>query len=1117
MKKIRLLLTLFIVSLCSWQSAWARTAPTFPEAQTLESGNTYYLYNVGSGRFIYRDGSNERGSVSSRSSVYITDLGDGTYTIQYSSNNYYFYASAERMENNSNPSPSYRRFRFTETEGGYYIQRNNNYNENQYVVDDPDCYYIRTDHSSGNIVWQLLNVEKTDYYLAKKALYDALEAAAGYEFAIADYEAVYENEASTTAELSVAATELTNYISWSNAVAKHSLHDSPIFLVGDGWSIGASTTSNKNLISKNTGTGKTIEIKGVVDLATESTIYYKLYGYSNPNLQVFIDGNLIRSLNWEQIKNTYYYGYRDFVTAGKHEIVWKFTGTTSGDVQFQQVGAISTPQISVNLLEAGSLGTEVLYNVDHIKDVRNLKVTGNMNSDDWEKIKMMTNIFRIDLSEANVEAVPELLTAKYNIGGSYSRLSWVDNLYSFKLPNNLKSIGRYAFYQSLVEDIEIPSTVVSIGEYAFYQSRMKAANLSKVTDIANNCFNGCRLLKEIILSDNLNSVGSNAFSYCPNTKRQTITFPKTLTKIENYAFDGCSNLNFRFPEKHLTIERDAFRETGIDSLILHQSWSTVNSTWSPFLWLNKLVYAEIPIGVSSMNFYSMLYNCPNLKKIVLKSPTKVAVSEPELNLGNITLVVPSYLVNAYKLDNFWYNAKSIEGFSTADIKDWTINGSLTMNEHERFEGNPNIWLNSSWKLNGNDAQSIDNFTVSRGNGMILSNCDNVSVNDIFTINYSTRGKSWYFICLPFDISVNDITCTDEAQYVIRYYDGASRAANGTGGNWKNYAADAVILAGTGFIIQTNKTCTTSFRAIDNESKQNAVSNKAIVKTLEVHESAKSSNKGWNLVGNPWLTYYNIHTLNFTAPITVYNGTGYSAYSLTDDDYAIRPNEAFFVQCPNEEYNTIGFPIQGRQLTSVIESQNASRRMTPQLVNRQVVNLTIGNGEMEDMTRVVLNEQASTAYEVSCDASKFMSMDGSVPQIYTLDTDGTRYAINERPMGDGFVTLGFYAGAEGTYTITATRCDAKKVYVTDQLMGVTKEITDAPYSFSAEAGTDNTRFVLSFVSGETTGIQEIGKTAPAGQTEVFSIDGKFLGTDASHLGTGIYIVRQGKQVSKVVVR
>ena len=85
------------------------------------------------------------------------------------------------------------------------------------------------------------------------------------------------------------------------------------------------------------------------------------------------------------------------------------------------------------------------------------------------------------------------------------------------------------------------------------------------------------------------------------------------------------------------------------------------------------------------------------------------------------------------------------------------------------------------------------------------------------------------------------------------------------------------------------------------------------------------------------------------------------------------------------------------------------------------------------------------------------------------------------------------------------------------MGVTKEITDAPYSFSAEAGTDNTRFTLSFVAGETTGVKEIEKKAEQEPTEVFSTDGQFLGKDVESLGTGIYIVRQGKQVSKVVVR
>jgi len=490
------------------------------------------------------------------------------------------------------------------------------------------------------------------------------------------------------------------------------------------------------------------------------------------------------------------------------------------------------------------------------------------------------------------------------------------------------------------------------------------------------------------------------------------------------------------------------------------------------------------------------------------------------------LKVPDYLVTSYKLDSYWYEFGKIEGFSTADEKDWIISRPLTLN-NSRFEGTPNITLQGkgALKINGEAPMTIDNFSSQwdidgSGNAwktQILSNCDNITIEGDCKVGFGMNAKKWYFLSLPFDTRISDITVSGNAKYAIRYYDGAVRAENGTGGSWKNFEASDVIPAGKGFIVQANAWTWMFFKSVENGTKQNIMGNTEFVTSLAANNSDIPANKGWNLVGNPWNCYYNIHKVNFTAPITIWNGSTYVAYSILDDDYAIRPNEAFFVQCPNEEYNTIGFPIQGRQLTSVIESQNASRGMTPQLVNRKVVNLTIGNGEMEDMTRVVLNEQASTAYEVSCDASKFMSMDGSVPQIYTLDIDGTRYAINERPMGDGFVTLGFYAGAEGTYTITATRCDAKKVYVTDQLMGVTKEITDAPYSFSAEAGTDNTRFVLSFVSGETTGIQEIGKTAPAGQTEVFSIDGKFLGTDASRLGTGIYIVRQGKQVSKVVVR
>ena len=859
----------------------------------------------------------------------------------------------------------------------------------------------------------------------------------------------------------------------------------------------------------------------MVDAVNDATLAYKLSNSDSywPGVDVYVDGEWYKYYHWSQIRRNSETRYLIDLPAGTHRIEWKINHYgNSSTISISDFEIINSPLIQVNLLEPGSLGTEVLYNVNHIKKVKRLAINGEMNSDDWSIINMMDSLVSLDLSNAVLIEIPQ--RQFYN--GSKK---W-PFFHSIKLPEGLTAIGDRAFYLSYIDEVNMPSTLKSIGNSAFYGTKItKALMPNSVSSIGDEAFYRCCCLTDVSYPTSMTTVPYRCFAYCYTLK----TFPlhEGLKSIGQEAFQTASEFNPRIPKSCITIEGSAFDDCGIDSLLLPEGISIKSSAFNN---CKKLVYAEYPTSYCSIDYNTHLYNCANLKKIVLKSPT-VVEGEYKTNflvghgVEDITVYVPDHIVTSYMLDSYWYNY-NVQGFSTAEINNWIISRPLTLN-NSRFEGTPNITLQGkgALKINGDTPMTIDNFSSQwdiDGTGtawktQILSNCDNITIEGDCKVGFGMNAKKWYFLSLPFETRISDITVSGNAKYAIRYYDGAVRAENGTGGSWKNFEATDVIPAGKGFIVQANAWTWMFFKSVENGTKQNIVGNTEFVTSLAANNSDIPANKGWNLVGNPWNCYYNIHKVNFTAPITIWNGSTYVAYSILDDDYAIRPNEAFFVQCPNEEYNTIGFPIQGRQLTSVIESQNASRGMTPQLVNRKVVNLTIGNGEMEDMTRVVLNEQASTAYEVSCDASKFMSMDESVPQIYTLDTDGTRYAINERPMGDGFVTLGFYAGAEGTYTITATRCDAKKVYVTDQLMGVTKEITDAPYSFSAEAGTDNTRFVLSFVSGETTGIQEIGKTAPAGQTEVFSIDGKFLGTDASRLGTGIYIIRQGKQVSKVVVR
>ena len=630
----------------------------------------------------------------------------------------------------------------------------------------------------------------------------------------------------------------------------------------------------------------------------------------------------------------------------------------------------------------------------------------------------------------------------------------------------------------------MPEKVTSIGESAFRQNWNANPVLPEgLTTIGDGAFADCGNQFNPILPNSLTSIGREAFRNC-YTMGDTLRIPENVSNIGAYAFQDCRGLK----------------------------------------------YVEISSNINSLND-RVFCSSPNIQTIKLNSPTVIKHTRyfPVDDITSITIQVPHYLVNSYKLDDYWYNATAIEPFDYSSMENIFLRDNLTLN-HERFGGQPSVFVDhpNYLKINGDTPQCFNNFRVARdindswGYGMMLSNCQNLSITGECAVNYKTDANRWNFISLPFDLDVSRMAPADgiqDVQYAIRYYDGAGRAQYGKNGNWKNVDRTSIIPAGTGFILQSNKNCWTALYAVDNETKQNIVSCTEFNKILDVNASETASNKGWNLVGNPYQCYYNNHCLNFTAPITIWNPDNrtYTAYSLTDDDYAIRPNEAFFVQCPNEEYNTIGFPLQGRQLTAEIESQNAVKAWMPEAINRQVVNLSISNGEMTDQTRVVLNDKASLTYETTCDASKFMSMDNDVPQVYTLDNMGTMYAINERPIGDGYVDLGFYAGKTGDYTLSVTRCDAEQVFITDNLTGKTSEITNSAYAFSAKAGTDDKRFTLSFVSNDATAISEIEKAGFAGRMEVYSVDGKFLGTDASNLGTGIYVVRQGKKMNKVVVR
>ncbi len=118
------------------------------------------------------------------------------------------------------------------------------------------------------------------------------------------------------------------------------------------------------------------------------------------------------------------------------------------------------------------------------------------------------------------------------------------NLTSVKLPAGLTSIGTYGF--GSCENLaltELPADLTSIGDYAFYFCYELALTElpAGLTSIGYTAFQNCRSLALTELPASLTDIGDRAFFRCASLT--SITFKGTPTSIGSFAFSNCNNLN----------------------------------------------------------------------------------------------------------------------------------------------------------------------------------------------------------------------------------------------------------------------------------------------------------------------------------------------------------------------------------------------------------------------------------------------------------------------------------------------------------------------------------------------------------------------------------------------
>lgn len=872
------------------------------------------------------------------------------------------------------------------------------------------------------------------------------------------------------------------------------------------------------------------------------------------------------------------------------------------------IGGDEGVTVSTGKIAAGDLGHVVIEEAGYLQEVNKLIIEGELNADDWSKIKQMTNLTELDLSKALIDEIPnEAFNGRWAIDkvllpptlkkiGAYAFQGTA--LTSVNIPDNVETIKECAFNNARqLQEVHLPDSLTSLGTSAFeYCRSLRTIKIpTKLKVIPPYTFDACKSLQSVELHDSITGFGNHAFVNCD---LREITLPKSTSWVDNDAFSGNVNLSkVTLNEGLVNISDKAFYQTAIDTLNCPSTLRSIRN--SAFARCNNLRQINLNEGLtriesgalannkateivlpSSLEYCAggAFYDCDSLVTIEARSvmPPNTDGNCPlsGTDLTKAVLYVPVWSLAEYQLATGW---NQFYTFRTSDFmpqyvkvnKDFyftlrdeldpdyrpDIELTVTNNEITDSQGNDdyqhgNLTISGRSKLAVNDfSMVLSPFTKYIYEGGYYDYYSNESYRYLrptslivkgemraenVTINLWNATNRWQFVSFPFDVKVSDIVPVDSTtSWVIRGHSGAERAAGNAAAVWQNLSADDVLQAGKGYIMQCYKpndkngnyyaaqfTVRPLTTTVNRQQIFNA-DNRTVA--LEEHLAEFEHNRSWNLIGNPYPSYFDTRFLDFGAPFMVWNSNNqnYEAYSPVDDSYILAPAEAFFVQRPVDQ-ESITFLKDGRQTDryarTLVEEEPASAPQriraaydsnTHTAAQRTVFNITLAkDGQQADRTRVVINEAATMQYDLSRDAAKFTGTEPAVSQIFTIN-GATRYAINERPLNNGQALLGLHFGTDGTYTIGLSNQPDGQVTLEDRLTGTKLQLNGtAGYSFTAKAGDSTDRFVLHF-DAVATGINAATTNEADRNDDTYTLDGRKVNNPTA---PGLYI-KGGKKVIK----
>ena len=287
-------------------------------------------------------------------------------------------------------------------------------------------------------------------------------------------------------------------------------------------------------------------------------------------------------------------GGLEFVLSSESITVWENDGISHD--------AVAREYVIVNVDKPGTLDKCIAKAGKDLRKVRNLKLTGQINTRDFAVMRFwMDRLAALNLKEVSiVKGEGDLLTE----GKEERYYSCDDNeipnealfhketLVSVVLPDKLTTICSSAFAEcsNLSGSLIIPEGVTRIGVAAFKCCKNLMGNLilpstlkilgdenRNYMGLHDGVFTECGFTCELKLPENLEVIGCGAFYDCSNFYGE-LKLPNKVRYLGLEAFNSCDNLtgSLNIPQNIVAIPDGCFRECGFNgTLTLHDGIITI--------------------------------------------------------------------------------------------------------------------------------------------------------------------------------------------------------------------------------------------------------------------------------------------------------------------------------------------------------------------------------------------------------------------------------------------------------------------------------------------------------------------------------------------------------------